>query len=69
MEKDSLFNAEGKNIAIPRDLNLTDFFFKYGARINPLLTVLKARILARITLETGQDESLNFNIFYGPIHH
>ncbi|GMN05635.1 gliding motility-associated ABC transporter substrate-binding protein GldG [Croceitalea sp. MTPC5] len=37
MELDSLFNEEGSAIAIPRDLNLDDFFFKYGVRINPVL--------------------------------
>ncbi|AXT20320.1 gliding motility-associated ABC transporter substrate-binding protein GldG [Flavobacteriaceae bacterium AU392] len=37
IDKDSLLNDEGSNIAIARDLNLTDFFFKYGVRINPVL--------------------------------
>lgn len=32
MEQDSLYNPEGKAIAIPRDLNLKDFFFRYGLR-------------------------------------
>ncbi|WP_299885964.1 gliding motility-associated ABC transporter substrate-binding protein GldG [uncultured Lacinutrix sp.] len=66
MEKDSLFNAEGKNIAVPRELNLTNFFFKYGARINPLLTSVKSQNIGRITLETGQDESLKLQHFLWP---
>lgn len=37
MELDSLFNETGSNVAVQRDLNLDDFFFKYGARINPVL--------------------------------
>ena len=37
MELDSLFNDTGSNIAVRRDLNLDDFFFKYGLRINPVL--------------------------------
>ncbi|APY00140.1 gliding motility-associated ABC transporter substrate-binding protein GldG [Lacinutrix venerupis] len=66
MEKDSLFNPEGKNVAVPRDLNLTNFFFKYGARINPLLTSVKSQNIGRITLETGQDESLKLQHFLWP---
>jgi gliding-associated putative ABC transporter substrate-binding component GldG len=37
MELDSLFNDTGSNVAVRRDLNLDDFFFKYGLRINPVL--------------------------------
>ncbi|UOY06160.1 gliding motility-associated ABC transporter substrate-binding protein GldG [Muricauda sp. SCSIO 64092] len=37
MELDSLFNERGSNVAVRRDLNLDDFFFKYGLRINPVL--------------------------------
>ena len=66
MEKDSLFNPEGKNVAVPRDLNLTNFFFKYGARINPFLTSVKSQNIGRITLEMGQDESLKLQHFLWP---
>ena len=66
MEKDSLFNPEGKNVAVSRDLNLTNFFFKYGARINPVLTSVKSQNIGRITLETGQDESLKLQHFRWP---
>ncbi|AUC81751.1 gliding motility-associated ABC transporter substrate-binding protein GldG [Lacinutrix sp. Bg11-31] len=66
MEKDSLFNPQGMNVAVPRDLNLTNFFFKYGARINPLLTSVKSQNIGRITLETGQDESLKLQHFRWP---
>lgn len=34
--RDSLF-ANGKTFAFGRDLNLTDLFFRYGVRINPVL--------------------------------
>lgn len=37
MELDSLFNTSGSNIAVKNNLNLTDFFFNYGVRINPVL--------------------------------
>ncbi len=66
MEKDSLYNDEGKNVAIPRDLNLTDFFFKYGIRINPLITSVKSQNIGRITLETGTNESLKLQHFLWP---
>ncbi|WP_394749312.1 gliding motility-associated ABC transporter substrate-binding protein GldG [Spongiimicrobium salis] len=36
-ELDSLYNETGSTFAVPRDLNLTDFFFKYGVRFNPVL--------------------------------
>lgn len=52
MEKDSLYNIEGKNVAVTRDLNLTDFFFKYGVRTNPLL--VKSMYSAPITLAQGE---------------
>lgn len=37
MDKDSLYSNNGTAVSIMRDLNLTDFFFKYGVRINPSL--------------------------------
>ncbi|MEO0902836.1 MAG: Gldg family protein [Bacteroidota bacterium] len=36
MEVDSIFSGGGKALAIPRELNLKDLFFKYGVRINPV---------------------------------
>jgi len=66
IEKDSLINPEGKNVAVPRNLNLTNFFFKYGARINPVLTSVKSQNIGRITLETGQDENLKLQHFLWP---
>ena len=53
IEKDSLYNEAGKNYAVSRDLNLTDFFFKYGIRINP--TLVGDLYSAPIMLATGQD--------------
>jgi len=58
MEIDSLYNDKGSNIAIPRDLNLTDFFFKYGLRINPLL--VKDIYSAPITLAIGEGSEAQF---------
>ncbi len=37
MDKDSLYNDAGTGVSIMRDLKLSDFFFKYGFRINPSL--------------------------------
>ncbi|MEO0570781.1 MAG: gliding motility-associated ABC transporter substrate-binding protein GldG [Bacteroidota bacterium] len=37
MELDSLFNETGSNVAVRQDINLDDFFFRYGVRINPVL--------------------------------
>lgn len=54
MEMDSLM-ATGENLAYPRDLNLTDMFFKYGVRIKPDL--IKDLQAAPISLATGQQGS------------
>ncbi|WP_460218649.1 gliding motility-associated ABC transporter substrate-binding protein GldG [Psychroserpens sp. MEBiC05023] len=37
MDRDSLLNNAGQAVAIMKDLNLNDFFFKYGVRINPVI--------------------------------
>lgn len=49
-EMDSLYNA-GKTLAYPRDLNLDDFFFRYGARFKPNL--VKDLYASKISLATG----------------
>jgi ABC-2 type transport system permease protein len=58
IEKDSLYNEAGSSIAIPRDLNLTDFFFKYGVRINPVL--IKDLYSAPITVAFGEGSATQF---------
>lgn len=58
MEKDSLYNASGKNFATARDLNLTDFFFKYGVRINPVM--VSTLYSAPITLAMGEGSESQF---------
>ena len=68
MEQDSLYNASGKSIATTRDLNLTDFFFKYGIRVNPVL--VNDLYSAQITLATGegsQSQFQQFPWFYSPL--
>lgn len=68
MEKDSLYNPSGKSIAITRDLNLTDFFFKYGIRINPVL--VNDLYSAPITLASGEGSQSQFQQapwFYSPL--
>ncbi|MFB9058169.1 gliding motility-associated ABC transporter substrate-binding protein GldG [Mariniflexile ostreae] len=57
MEKDSLYRT-GSSLAFPRDLNLTDFFFKYGVRINPVL--LSTPYSAPITLALGEGSASQF---------
>ncbi len=58
IEKDSLYNTAGKNFAIARDLNLTDFFFQYGARINPVM--VSTPYSAPITLAMGEGSNSQF---------
>ncbi|GAA4807353.1 gliding motility-associated ABC transporter substrate-binding protein GldG [Litoribaculum gwangyangense] len=58
MEKDSLYNDAGRNFAVSRDLNLTDFFFKYGVRINPV--IVSSLYSAPITLAMGSGSESQF---------
>ncbi|MEY8849195.1 gliding motility-associated ABC transporter substrate-binding protein GldG [Psychroserpens sp. XS_ASV72] len=58
MDKDSLYNNAGKAVAIMKDLNLTDFFFKYGVRINPVM--VNDLYSAPITLAIGEGSNAQF---------
>ncbi len=58
MDTDSLYNESGQSVAIPRDLNLTDFFFKYGVRVNPVL--VNDLYSAPITLAIGEGSHAQF---------
>jgi len=55
IEMDSLYNETGSTLAFPRDLNVTDLFFKYGFRINPSL--VKDVMATPISLATGDQGS------------
>ncbi len=52
IDKDSLYNDSGTNVAIRQDLNLTDFFFSYGIRVNPVM--VSSLYSAPITLAIGE---------------
>lgn len=56
MDKDSLYNDSGSSVSTTRDLNLTNFFFKYGVRINPSL--VKDLFSAPILLSIGEGNPL-----------
>ena len=55
---DSLYNDSGSTVAIMRDLNLGDFFFKYGLRINP--TIVNDLYSAPIWLAIGEGSDAQF---------
>lgn len=55
IEMDSLYNQTGKTLAFPRELNLTDMFFKYGIRINP--DIIKDEMATPIKLASGSQGS------------
>lgn len=59
MELDSLFNESGSAIAIQRDLNLNDFFFKYGVRIIPVL--VNDAYNTPIVLAVGEGNDSQYN--------
>ncbi len=54
-EMDSLYSPTGSTLVFPRDLNLNDFFFKYGVRIYPDL--VKDEQGSPIKLATGEQGS------------
>jgi len=64
MDKDSLYNDLGKNVALTRDLNLTNFFFKYGIRINPVL--VSSMYSAPIVLLSGEGSNTRAERFPWP---
>jgi gliding-associated putative ABC transporter substrate-binding component GldG len=67
-DQDSLFN-DGKMLAYPRDLNLTDLLFSYGIRINT--TLVKDLYAAKIPVATGrignQTQFKNLDWFFHPL--
>ena len=67
-DTDSLYN-EGKMMAFPRDLNLTDLLFNYQIRINNKL--IQDLYSAKIPLATGnigkQTQFQHLNWFYNPL--
>jgi len=58
MDQDSLYKNSGKAVAIMKDLNLNDFFFKYGVRINPVM--VNDLYSAPITLAIGEGSNAQF---------
>jgi gliding-associated putative ABC transporter substrate-binding component GldG len=69
IDMNDLYNEEGKKVAMPLDLNLNDLWFKYGARINPLL--IKDIVSTPIKLAIGEAGSQTqyqaFPWFYSPM--
>ena len=59
MELDSLLNENGNAVAIPRELNLTDFFFRYGVRFNADL--VNDMYFTQIVLATGEGNDSQYN--------
>ena len=67
-DTDSLYN-QGKMLAFPRDLNLTDLLFSYQVRINNKL--IQDLYAAKIPLATGnvgnQAQFQHLNWYYHPL--
>ncbi|AKA36114.1 gliding motility-associated ABC transporter substrate-binding protein GldG [Flagellimonas lutaonensis] len=59
IELDSLFNEQGSNVALLRDLKLNDFFFRYGVRVNPEL--VNDMYNTPIVLATGEGNDSQYN--------
>lgn len=68
VDKDSLLNPSQKALAFPIDLNLRDFFFQSGIRINPVLVASLQS--APIILASGSGKNLQLTPFpwiYSPL--
>lgn len=59
IDLDSLLNEEGEAIALPRDLNLKDLFFRYGIRLNPNL--VSDMYATQIVLATGEGNDSQYD--------
>nr|WP_321228021.1 gliding motility-associated ABC transporter substrate-binding protein GldG [uncultured Psychroserpens sp.] len=64
MDRDSLLNESGRGVAIMKDLNLNDFFFKYGVRVNPV--IVNDLYSAPITLAIGEGSNSQFQPLQWP---
>ncbi|WP_442845783.1 gliding motility-associated ABC transporter substrate-binding protein GldG [Leeuwenhoekiella sp. H156] len=68
METDSLYKRNGMALATARDLNLNDFFFNYGLRINPVLVEdLYAAPLVLASGEGSESQYTQLPWFYYPL--
>ncbi|MCM4166122.1 hypothetical protein KCTC52924_03043 [Arenibacter antarcticus] len=68
MEMDSLFNENGSAMAMPRQLNLKDFFFRYGVRLNANL--INDMYFTQIVLASGEGNDSQYNPvpwYYNPM--
>ncbi len=68
IELDSLFNQSGSTMAMPRNLNLKDFFFSYGVRVNPNL--INDLYFTQIVLASGEGNNASYNPvpwYYSPM--
>lgn len=59
IELDSIFSGGGKALAVPKELNLKDFFFKYGVRINPFL--VNDLYFTQIVLASGEGNNSRYD--------
>ncbi|WP_191088992.1 gliding motility-associated ABC transporter substrate-binding protein GldG [Arenibacter lacus] len=59
MEMDSLYNEQGTALAFPRQLNLDDFFFRYGLRLNANL--INDFYATQIVMATGEGNDSQYN--------
>ncbi|MEM6895672.1 MAG: gliding motility-associated ABC transporter substrate-binding protein GldG [Bacteroidota bacterium] len=59
MEIDSIFKGGGSALALPRELNLKDFFFRYGVRINP--DIVNDLYFTQIVLASGEGNDAQYN--------
>ena len=58
MNKDSLFNESGKSYALPQELNLEDYFFHKGIRIEK--TLIQDLYCAPIVLASGYENNAQY---------
>lgn len=65
VDLDSLQNEDQQTVAFPRNLNLDDFFFKYGVRINPRL--IQDLLSTPVTAQSPTGDNFPIDWLYSPI--
>ena len=59
IEIDSIFKGGGRALALPRELNLKEFFYRYAVRINP--DIVNDLYFTQIVLASGEGNDAQYN--------
>ena len=66
IDRDSLFNIQGKAYGFPRELNLDDYFFHFGVRLRK--EIIQDLYSAQIVLASGSEEKSQYIPYPWPFY-